>query len=288
MISCPGCHYIYPSKIEKCPECSFSPRIIKGFKSWDPDLAEKGGGFKAEFFHQLYQVESNNFWFKARNQLIQWSLNKYASNCQAFLEIGCGTGFVLSGIRDTIPSSNIIGSEIFTEGLTFAAERIPEAELVQMDARNLPYMEEFDVVAAFDVIEHIDEDVLVLKNLFRSLKLGGLIMITVPQHRWLWSSVDVQACHVRRYNAAELHKKVEQAGFNIIRTTSFVSFLLPAMYLSRFKIRKDKDPGPDSELNINPFINYLFEKILDIERFFIRTGVSFPFGGSRLVLARKK
>ena len=294
MISCPECQHTYPSKIEKCPECSFSPKLINGFKSWDPDLAEKGSGFKSEYFYKLYQAEENNFWFKARNQLIQWALRTYASNCQSFLEIGCGTGFVLSGVRDTIPSSNIVGSEIFTAGLAFAAKRVPEAELVQMDARNLPYKEEFDVISAFDVIEHIDEDILVLKNLFRGLKSGGLIMITVPQHQWLWSSVDVHACHVRRYSSAELHEKIEQVGFNIIRTTSFVSFLLPAMYLSRFKISKNKDPDPDSdsdsdsELNINPFINYLFEKILGLERFFIRIGVRFPFGGSRLVLARKR
>jgi len=284
MISCPKCLNLYSSKDGKCPKCSFSPKLIDGFKSWDPDLAKKGGGFKSESFRTLYQAESNNFWFRARNKIIQWALIKYAPDCRSYLEIGCGTGFVLSGVRDTIPASNIVGSEIFTTGLAFAAERVPEAELVQMDARNLPYKEEFDVVSAFDVIEHIEEDGLVLNNLFHSLKSGGIMMITVPQHQWLWSSVDVQACHVRRYIAKEIHKKIEDAGFTIIRTTSFVSFLLPAMYLSRFTMKEN----PDSELNINPLINYLFEKTLDIERLFIRMGARFPIGGSRLVLARKK
>ena len=287
MISCPECQNLYPSKEEQCPKCSFSPKLIDGFKSWDPDLAKRGGGFKSESFNTLYQAESNNFWFRARNKIIQWALKKYAPDCQSYLEIGCGTGFVLSGIRDALPTSNIVGSEIFTTGLAFAAERVPDAELVQMDARNLPYKEEFEVVSAFDVIEHIEEDELVLENLFHSLKSGGLIMITVPQHQWLWSSVDVQACHVRRYSANELHKKIQDAGFNIVLTTSFVSFLLPAMFLSRYMMKKNKHSDADSELNINPFINYLFEKTLDIERFFIQMGIRFPVGGSRLVLARK-
>ena len=112
-------------------------------------------------------------------------------------------------------------------------------------------------------------------------------MITVPQHPWLWSSVDVQACHVRRYSANELHKKIQDAGFNIVLTTSFVSFLLPAMFLSRYTMKTNKHCDADSELNINPFINYLFEKTLDIERLLIQMGIRFPVGGSRLVLARK-
>ena len=287
MISCPKCQHSYESKLEKCPACSFSPTLISGIKSWDPDLAESGSGFKSESFYKLYQAESSNFWFIARNQLIKWAIEKYSPNCQSFLEIGCGTGFVLSCVRDTLPLSNIVGSEIFTAGLAFAAERVPEAELVQMDARNLPYKEEFDVVSAFDVIEHIDEDVLVLKNLFRSLKPGGLIMITVPQHQWLWSLADENACHVRRYNSAELHEKVEKAGFSIVKSTSFVSLLLPAMYLSRFKANKNSNFDPESELNINSFLNYLFVKVLSVERFLIRIGIRFPFGGSRLVIARK-
>jgi len=91
----------------------------------------------------------------------------------SFLEIGCGTGFVLSGVAQRFPQAKIVGSEIFVSGLAYAAQRLRSVELVQMDARRVPYRENFDVVAALDVIEHIEEDELVLEQLFSVLRPGG-------------------------------------------------------------------------------------------------------------------
>lgn len=122
---------------------------------------------------------------------------------------------------------------IFTSGLSIASARLPTANLIQVDARRVPYIDEFDAIGAFDVLEHINEDKLVLKQIYRALKLHGVMLLTVPQHPWLWSSVDEHACHVRRYTAEELHRKVVTAGFQILRTSSFVTAILPAMIISR-------------------------------------------------------
>src|SRR5690606_22871969 len=116
-----------------------------------------------------------------------------------FLEIGCGTGFVLSGVADAFPAVRLFGSEIFTAGLEFAARRQPSVNFMQMDARSLPFLDEFDVIGAFDVLEHIVEDGQVLAQMREALKPNGIILLTVPQHEWLWSPVDEFACHVRRY-----------------------------------------------------------------------------------------
>ena len=90
--------------------------------------------------------------------------------------------------------------------------------------------------------------------------------------------------HQRRYNRAELRDKVERARFRVERITSFVSFLLPLMMLSR---RKRKDHDLWAEFQINRSLNVLFEKILVTERALIRSGLSFPAGGSLLLVARK-
>ena len=71
-----------------------------------------------------------------------------------------------------------------------------------MDARNIPFRDEFDVIGAFDVLEHIDEDVAVIDEVRKALRPGGGFLMSVPQHPALWSQQDERAFHVRRYTAA--------------------------------------------------------------------------------------
>jgi SAM-dependent methyltransferase len=233
-------------------------------------------------------LEDNHFRFRARNRLIIWALGNYGPKVQSFLEIGCGTGYVLSGMVNASPRVQFHGSEIFTAGLTFAAARQPEVNFMQMDARQMPFVDEFDAIGAFDVLEHIEEDELVLMQTHAALKSNGVMLLTVPQHTWMWSPVDEYACHVRRYSAKKLHAKVEEAGFEILRSTSFVATLLPVMWASRFAQKRVVNGGEcSSETRINPRLNRIFEIFLDMEIAMIRKGVNFPLGGSRLLVARK-
>src|SRR5436190_313610 len=83
---------------------------------------------------------------------------------KGMVEIGCGTGYVLSAVEIARPDMSLVGSELFAEGAIFAAQRVTAAEIVQMDARDMPFEAEFDVLGAFDVIEHIDDDERVLRE----------------------------------------------------------------------------------------------------------------------------
>lgn len=287
MIVCPNCSAVSESPFDCCRQCRFVPARIDGFVAWAPEVARQFEGFPSENFDQLARIESENFWFRARNELIVWALQKYFPAFGSLLEVGCGTGFVLSGIAGAAPHVRLVGSEMFTAGLCHAALRAPGAELVQMDARHLPYREEFDVVAAFDVIEHVKEDQQILDNLFRATRPGGGCLISVPQHRWLWSAVDVAAHHERRYTAGELHERIERAGFRVRMSTSFVSLLLPAMLLSRSLNRPGGKTAGRDELQPSPMINRIFKSLMDIERQAIRWGIRWPAGGSRLVVATR-
>jgi SAM-dependent methyltransferase len=253
-----------------------------------PAFAHEGGGFKPTYFAELAKLEATNFWFRARNELILWALRKHQPLARNFLEVGCGTGFVLSGIASGQPKVDLYGSEIFVAGLSHAVERVPNAQFMQMDARRIPFIEAFDAVGAFDVLEHIEEDEEVLAQLHRALKPGGVLLLSVPQHPWLWSASDDHACHVRRYKVQELGGKVRRAGFQIERSTSFVSFLLPAMLLSRMR----QTSGPETydattEFRISPTLNSLLLGVMRVEQYLIRLGIRLPIGGSRLIVARK-
>ncbi|MEW5943869.1 MAG: class I SAM-dependent methyltransferase [Pseudomonadota bacterium] len=285
---CCGCGNRFAGAGWQCPSCFSTPQRVAGYLSFSPELAQSGEGFQPAHFAELADVEAGNFWFRSRNRLIVWALRCYFPAARRFFEIGCGTGFVLSGVARANPGLEVSGSEIHTAGLGYAAGRIGNATLFQMDARDIPFEDEFDVIGAFDVLEHIEEDRLVLSQMFRAVSPGGGIILTVPQHRFLWSRQDDYAYHVRRYEARDLKEKVEQAGFRIERMTSFVSLLLPLMLISRLRKRApDLDFDPLQELRVAPWANYTLEKTLDLERAVIRAGGSFPAGGSLLLVARK-
>jgi SAM-dependent methyltransferase len=285
---CSKCDESLEPSSTRCTICSHEPQTIDGYLAFAPELAHESEGFEADFFDRLSRLEAGNFWFRSRNQLIIWALGRYLPEARNFLEIGCGTGFVLLGIRNARPELDLFGSEIFSAGLPFAASRLPGVELFQMDARRIPFREEFDVVGAFDVLEHIKEDEEVLSQMYQATRSRGGIMVTVPHHPFLWSQSDDYAHHVRRYSTRELTDKVTRAGFEVMRVTSFVSLLLPLLVLSRFKQpfgKKEFDPM--AEFHIGSLFNATLERILNVERSLIRAGLSFPAGGSLLLVARR-
>lgn len=288
MRRCLACSDIYETSMLECPVCGWHASAVNGFDAYAPDLAHGGGGFKASYFSELAQLEEANFWFRVRNRIILWSIDRYAPDCRSFIEIGCGTGFALSGIASKYPQIRLSGSEIFVDGLAFASKRVPRASLMQMDARNIPFLDEFDVVGAFDVLEHVKEDETVLSQIRDALKPNGIALLTVPQHQWLWSAVDESAFHERRYSAAELEAKVEAAGLSVVRSCSFMTTLLPVMMLARmFPKRRNGEFDPAAELRINQSLNLLFQKMMMADLLGIKLGLNFPIGGSRLVVARK-
>ncbi|WP_405120871.1 class I SAM-dependent methyltransferase [Pseudomonas leptonychotis] len=285
---CLKCVEVFSTEGWVCPVCGFEPVQLNGIEAHAAEFAHGGGGFKSEYFAELARLEGANFWFRARNKLIVWALQAYKPDAQSFFEVGCGTGFVLSGIAVSHPDMSLSGSEIFLEGLSRAAARVPSAKFMQMDARRVPFVDEFDAIGAFDVLEHIEEDEAVLAQLHSALKPEGVLLLTVPQHPRLWSASDEYACHVRRYTCAEVESKFRKAGFKILRSTSFVTALLPAMMFSRYMQKKSKKAFDSaSELKINPFINGAFYTLMIFELIGIRLGLNYPVGGSRLIVARK-
>jgi len=251
------------------------------------DTQEAQGSFDPEHFARLYELEANSFWFRGRSDLIEWALGHYFPNARDFLEIGCGTGYVLSRLHTAFPQLTLSGSELFEEGLAYARERLGEAAtLRQLDATNLDCHEEFDAIGAFDVLEHIDRDTDVLRNIRTALRPGGGLLVTVPQHAWLWSDTDVAAHHVRRYARVELRDKLRAAGFEVLRMTSFVSLLLAAMWLARRR-RGDGMQEVEAELALPGPVNAIGYAALRVESVLIRFGINLPAGGSLLAIARK-
>lgn len=271
-----------------CTACGHAPAPIDGFDCYAPALAHGGAGYDASHYTALARLEAANFWFRARNQIIIDALRRHRPGFGSLLEIGCGTGFVLSGIRAAFPGAELTGTEVFAEGLAHAAKRLPGVRLAQMDARDIPATGSFDAIGAFDVIEHIEDDRKVLAEIHRALAPGGAVVLTVPQHAWLWSVQDDLARHVRRYSRSELVEKVRAAGFDVAQVSSFVTALLPLMMLSRLrKAGPDASTDPYRELRIAPWMNRLLFLAMQLDRAALRLRLSLPLGGSLLLVALK-
>jgi len=161
-----------------------------------------------------------------------------------------------------------------------------------MDARAIPARDHFDVIGAFDVIEHIPEDETVLRAIHAALKPGGGAMIAVPQHPWLWSPLDDAGRHQRRYRRGELEGKLERTGFAVVHSTSFNAVLLPLLVASRALMKRRAARGkavdPLGETRAPGWLNGVLSMALRAEVALSAAGVRWPAGGSRVVVARKR
>ena len=232
--------------------------------------------------------EERLFWFRSRRALISAMLLRHFPSAQRGCEFGCGTGYVLAGLRRAAPHVRWVGGDMFIEGLRAARTRVPDVPLVQMNVTQPPFPPIFDVVCLFDVLEHVEDDRTALDAARRLLRPGGGLLLTVPQHAWLWSAVDEFSLHFRRDSRRGLRALASETGFRPIRLTSFTSFLLPAMLMARLRARRlDDSFDPFAEHRIGDGTNAALFRIMEQERALIERGVNFPAGGSLLLVATR-
>ncbi len=252
-----------------------------------PDLDDVDEGFALASYETLQAMEDGHFWFSTRNTMIGWLIRQYAGDAKRVLEIGCGTGYVLFATREALPQAQIAGSELHSAGLVHAVRRHGNAvELLQMDARHTGLTDALDLVGAFDVLEHIPDEEGVLKEIYCMLRPGGTLIATVPQHPWLWSSMDEIAHHQRRYRRNELAAKARAAGFNIRYQTSFATLSLPLMIIDRWRAPRPASAGA-SEPRLPHGLNAGLTALFRLEHSLRRIGVPLPIGGSQVLVARK-
>lgn len=270
--------------------------IIDGIKCFSPKVATTYTDYPNSGFDLTDKNAENSFWVSARNRLFKTLVYKYLlpSGKTKFLEIGCGTGDFIRQIAQN-DKLDITGSEIYLKGLVYAKKHLPSINFIQLDVTEGKIDDQFDIIAAFDVIEHIENDNIAITNINQMLAKDGVLIISVPQHKFLWSRLDVVVKHKRRYTRRELITKLQENGFNINFYTSFVFTLFPFMMLSRiFDNDQDKSPSDSDEIALEKrvkfsrFLNGMFDLLMRIDEGLIRMGFSLPFGGTLIVVAKKR
>lgn len=240
----------------------------------------------------FFQIEDLSYWFKHRNNCII-ELIKMFHFKQLFYDIGGGNGFVSMGLQNAGIESVLI--EPGLQGVKHAKSRgvknIVCASLEEM------CLEKGVIPSAgiFDVLEHIEDDLSFLKNIYSYLKDQGKFIITVPAYNFLWSKEDIDAGHYRRYTLNDLSRKVESAGFKINYATYLFSVLPAPIYFLRslpYKLKIKKHTHNlkkyTNEHSSSGVLNFVFEKTFEKELEIIKKFRKINFGSSCLIIAEKQ
>jgi SAM-dependent methyltransferase len=239
------------------------------------------------YARKLAQLEKFRWWNVARRRIIVHVLKTfYGAASGDILEIGCGAGANFEALSDF--------------GQLFAVE--PDAELLRLARKKnlaqavekgslpdaLPFIgRRFDVILLLDVLEHVENESSAIKAVLQRLKPGGKVLVTVPAYRFLWSEIDIDSRHFRRYRRRELLHKLQFDGFNVIYSTYFNTILFPPILAVRIF---NKILGVNDRLDLHlpkHGINTLLTDIFATERF-LMPWISFPFGVSILAMAQKR
>ena len=271
------------------PQC----RTVEGIKCYSPDVAISYENYPDNGFDLTDKNARSSFWVSSRNRLFKnlVQANMSPTGKTKFLEIGCCTGDFISQIAPD-ERLEITGSEIYIKGLLYAKRNLPDVNFIQFDVTQPIVFDKFNLIVALDVIEHIEDDIAALFNINQLLMKNGVFIVSVPQHMFLWSKLDDIVKHKRRYSRRELIKKLQENSFEISFTSSFVFTLFPLMLISRI-FDKVKNQSKSDEVEFKKkttfpiILNWIFDVLMRIDEGLIRFGVSLPFGGTLIVVAKK-
>lgn len=251
-----------------------------------------------DYYKEYYDLERQHWWFVAREKILTNYVTKLIENGQLpaknlkILNVGCGPGRSSEYLSKFGKVTSIEYDKFCCE---FAEEKTG-LEIIHGSITELPFEDNlFDLVCAFDVIEHVENDQLAVNELKRVTKKEALVLITVPAFNSLWSHHDVINHHFRRYKLQEVIQLFDKvADGNRIYVTYFNFFLFPFIYFIRkgsnlFKSGKNRSgSGSDFEAFKPGILNSFFYNLMYFESRFINKQIRLPFGVSILYNWKKK
>lgn len=233
----------------------------------------------------MAKVERDHWWFRAKHRLVLDELRR-EHTAGIVVDVGAGTGGLLERLR--AGGHRAVGMELDTVALAHARRHAIRLPLARAFAEALPVRGGgAAAVTALDVLEHLDDDVLALRELSRATGPGGLVVVAVPAYPWAWSDHDVRLGHQRRYTRRALVTAAERADLRVLRCTHFHSWLTPIAWLvRRTPLGRLAGSGSAEEASFgNAWINRALQIVTDVERT-VLARADLPVGLSILLVAR--
>lgn len=235
-------------------------------------------------YEDMYDVEEKHWWFQGRKAIYLSILNKVFKTYgkRKILDFGCGTGYNMLVLQRF---GQVEGVDISEHSKLSCKKRGLDVRLFDIcrgDNNVSELSDRYNLITAFDVLEHIDDDLEVISKLRDMLKGGGYLLITVPAFNFLWTNHDNILHHKRRYIKKELQDKLEKNGFKVVVLSYYNLFLFPFALL-----RKIINPKKSSTKIMNiPLLNHVMWLFYTLESKLVTLNV-IPFGVSLICLVRK-
>lgn len=235
----------------------------------------------------LHGIDAGYWWYQGRVNWAKRLLRPWWETLQAFptyIDLGCGTGGFAQALQKEFRFAKTLlvdGDRSFLERHTLNSYTDNLfADLSQ--PLSLPW--NADLISCMDVIEHLEDDASLLKQIATQLKPNGRLLLSVPAHPSFYSRWDAVLGHKRRYRRRELKLKLREAGLKPLEFKAMWSFLVPAVpYRKLFGRKYEKCAEFEA---VPDFVNRILVKLSDLEWSFQKT-VPLPFGTSFIVLAEK-
>ena len=247
-------------------------------------------GFDPHYFPTLAAVEREHYWFATRREVVRDVLRDAVPDLarRALFDVGCGSGGLLEFLGQSgVPLAG--ACDVYPESLALVRQRVEAPLLLVDEGRFPPLGAGYTLLSLFDVLEHIDDDTGTLGHLIEVLEPGGVLVLTVPAHPFLFDEMDEIAHHRRRYRRGELRDKLRGAGFRVLRLSHFMAPLVPLValrWLARALPGRSSFERRQAELSVVPVLNGLMRALLRLERPLVRAGM-LPFGSSLVAVAEK-
>ena len=233
---------------------------------------------------EMFGAEERHFWFVGTRRIVLHALARRlpfistsSTRALALLDLGCGTGFTVACGRRL---GQWTGLDTSTEALRLARQRVPSATWIKGTATALPFPDaSFDGLTCLDVIEHIKDDLSVVREIHRVLAPGGVGVLTVPGWPLLFGPHDLALGHVRRYKRAQLHELLSAARLHIELLSSYNLLLAPALIATRLLLnlvprKAGTDVGLTPSWVNRPLAWLLGQERLLADRLPLRGGIS--------------
>ena len=239
-----------------------------------------------KMYRIFFEIQKKHWWFVTKKEIVLDTIERYQtkSNDTKVLDIGCGSGLMLSALQNV---GQTFGMDMSDEAISFSKEIFKGKVEKGFLPDKIPYPENFfNLITALYVIEHIDRDICALKALRSRLTKDGKAIITVPAYMFLWSAFDDMNEHKRRYTLTELNTKLVQAGFTVEKITYYNTLLFPIVFVVRMLNNVLKRDGASDVDMPNAPLNFVLRMIFGMEQYLLRY-INLPFGVSILAVVRK-
>jgi 2-polyprenyl-3-methyl-5-hydroxy-6-metoxy-1,4-benzoquinol methylase len=239
------------------------PYALRADGTWQPPVppVHRDADYDSSGFESLRSMQQRHFWYRGRHRFLLHFTQSVVDQRPrggerpAAIDLGGGCGGWVRYLAAHAGGSfrEIAVADSSQVALTLAASEVPAStRRYHIDLLNLQWADRWDLAFLLDVLEHIEDDEEVLRQIYHAITPGGYLLITTPALERFRTNLDNMTHHVRRYSRADFKRLAERTGFEEVVTRYFMFLLSPLLLAARFNT---PDPAAMTPQDIRQYLD---------------------------------